>query len=461
MLFGPSRRRRTVVAIAVGSALVASPAALAAADDSFRTKSYAAPVALILSVILVAAFFDPKRPFRILHLDLLALLTFAVPHALLRAGEDSLVAPTTVPLLLYLLGRMLWIGFRPGPGAGPLLPLVSVKMLAVALLVLVGARVALNLDSDVSDVGYASVVGADRLTQGESIYEGDFPALARPGYVSGHGDTYGPLTYLAYVPFEHVFPWSGRWDSLPAAHAAAIGFDLLTILGLFLLGRTLQPERGRELGVALAFAWAAYPYSLLILFYNTNDALVSLFLVWTLVLVRMPAGRGAMLALGTAAKFVPGALAPLFATATSRRPRDILVFAPVFAGLLTLLVVPLLPDGGLRELYDRTLGYQADRASVFTVWYRFPALDPLQPLAQAAAAALAALVAFLPRTRTPLQVASLGAAVLIALQLAHSYWFVLYIPWWAPFVFVAVLARHQAKDAAVQEGELRVREIGP
>ena len=124
--------------------------------------------------------------------------------------------------------------FRSGPG--PLLPLVSTRTLTVALFVLLGVRVALNLDSGVIDVGYASVVGADRIAHGEGIYEGDFPLLTRPGYVGDHGDTYGPFTYFAYVPFEYAFPWTGSWDSLPAAHAAAITFDLLTVLGLFMLG---------------------------------------------------------------------------------------------------------------------------------------------------------------------------------------------------------------------------------
>ena len=58
-----------------------------------------------------------------------------------------------------------------------------------------------------------------------------------------HGDTYGPVAYLAYVPAVAVFGWSGKWDDLPAAHAAAILFDLLTLLGLFVLGRRLGGMR--------------------------------------------------------------------------------------------------------------------------------------------------------------------------------------------------------------------------
>ena len=35
-------------------------------------------------------------------------------------------------------------------------------------------------------------------------------------------------------------PWSGEWDDLPAAHGAALAFDLLTLGGLVLLGMRLR-----------------------------------------------------------------------------------------------------------------------------------------------------------------------------------------------------------------------------
>ena len=413
----------------------------AATAQAFRTKAYAAPVALILSLLLLAAFFDPRRPLRVLHLDLVVLLGFAVPHALYRGGAKAPVALMTFPLLVYLLGRMLYLGFRGRLSDEQLLPIVRARWLMVALALLIGLRVGLNIaDTEVADIGYASVVGADRISKGQSIYEGDFPPLIRPGYVSGHGDTYGPLMYYAYIPFEQVFSWSGSWDSLPAAHAAAIAFDLFTLLGLFVLGRTIRP--GGELAVALAFAWASYPYSFLILFYNTNDALMSALLVWALVLLTSVPKCALMLALATAAKIVPAALAPLLAMAPTRRPREVVGFSVIFIGVVALLLLPLLPDGGIREVYDRTLGFQADRTSPFTLWSLFPSLDRFRPIAVAAAIALAIVVAFVPRVKSQIQVAALGAAVLIAIQLAHGFWFVLYIPWWAPFVFTAVLGRY-------------------
>ncbi len=145
-----------------------------------------------------------------------------------------------------------------------------------------------------------------------------------------------------------------------------------------------------------------------------------------------------MLALGAAAKFGTAALAPLFATAEpERRWRGALAFAIAFALVAAAVVLPFVPDGGLRELYDRTLGYQATRNSPFSVWGQAPSLDFLQSLARAAVVALALGVAFYPRSKTPVQVAALAAAVTIAVQLTAAHWFYFYVVWFLPFVLVA------------------------
>ena len=50
-------------------------------------------------------------------------------------------------------------------------------------------------------------------------------------------DTYGPAAYESYIPGYLLFGWGGKWDTLPAAHFTAIAFDLLCLLGLWLVGR--------------------------------------------------------------------------------------------------------------------------------------------------------------------------------------------------------------------------------
>src|SRR4051812_40920308 len=228
-------------------------------SGAFAGKLNAPYVWIPLCLLFFLPFFDWRRPFRLLHLDLLVLLAFGASHFFFNRGEISTSVPLAYPVLGYLLLRLLWIGFRPAPSAFRF-PLSWAKpaYLACALVFLVGFRIALNVaDSNVIDVGYAGAIGADRITHGKPLYENSFPKD------NEHGDTYGPVDYLVYVPFEQVLPWSGRWDNVLPAHGAAIFFDLATLLGLLVLGRRLRAgPSGTALGVTLAYAWAAYPYTL-------------------------------------------------------------------------------------------------------------------------------------------------------------------------------------------------------
>src|SRR4051812_29729531 len=238
---------------------------------AFGRKAAAAYVWIPLLILFIVPFVDWRHPLRMRHLDLLALSSLSVSLAFFSHGNLAWSVPTTYPPLLYLLGRLLWIGLRGRdlqPTRGYLL--VPATWLAIATVFLVGFRIGLNLtDSNVIDVGYSGVIGADKISHGSDLY-GGWP------HDNEHGDTYGPVNYLTYVPFEQIWPWHGAWDDLPAAHGAAVVFDLLCLGGMFLLGRRL---RGPTLGVVLAYAWAAFPFTLFSLATNSNDALVAAFLI--------------------------------------------------------------------------------------------------------------------------------------------------------------------------------------
>ncbi|MEA2450475.1 MAG: hypothetical protein QOG63_2407 [Thermoleophilaceae bacterium] len=415
-------------------------------EGAFGSKVNAPYIWLPLCALFIAPFVYLRRPFRLLHFDLLVLLAFGASHVFFNRGEIDVSVPLAYPVLVYLLARLLWEGSRRSraAGRGPLIPYARPIWLAMALIFLVGFRIALNIaDANVIDVGYAGVIGADRITHGHGLYAGDFPKD------NEHGDTYGPVDYLVYVPFEQAFPWDGKWSDLPAAHAAAIFFDLVTLLGLLVLGRRLRAgPAGRDLGVVLAYAWAAYPYTLYALNSNSNDTLVAAALVWALVALRSPPARGVFVALGAAAKFVPLALAPLFATAShERRGRGALVFSVVLAVVVVAAFAPFVPHGGVRQIWDQTLGYQLGRESPFSIWGQHAGLAPLWTAVKVAAGLLALAVAFVPRRKTPVQVAALGAAVLVALQIAASHWFYLYVVWFAPLAFVAFMCRHVPERA--------------
>ncbi|MDX6607474.1 MAG: hypothetical protein QOD14_2014, partial [Solirubrobacterales bacterium] len=330
---------------------------------------------LPLCAIFVLGLLDWRRPFRLAHFDLLVIVAgFGLSHYFFNKGNIGLSVPLAYPPLLYLLTRALWLGFRRVKGSG-LRPSMPIAVLAIATVVLIAGRITLNaVDSNVIDVGYSGVIGADRIGDRKPIYD-NFPSDDQSG------DTYGPVAYYAYVPFEQALPWSGTWDDLPAAHAASIFFDLGTMVALFLLGRRFRRgRRGTDLGILLCFGWAACPYTAFALESNTNDALVSLTLAATLLCLTSAPARGIMLALSSMTKFAPLALGPLFATygatavsrdasATSgpvarfvrltgflrRYAKVVIPFTIAFAVTILVVCFQALQNPGLSTFWHRTL----------------------------------------------------------------------------------------------------------
>src|SRR4051794_4223260 len=403
---------------------------------------------LPLCVLFLAPFIDPRRPLRLIHLDLLALLGFSVSLAFFNHAKIEASVALVYPVLAYVFLRMLIAGFRPTETRDRLLPFAPRGLLVAGIVALVGFHTAyVATEGKVIDVGLAGVIGADRLVDGNEVYG--------PGASSGmpiRGDVYGPVNYVAYVPFEQAFPWSGHWDDVSAARAAALGFELLTALGLFALGRRVRagPE-GTTLGIALAYAWLAYPFTMYALGSSFNDGLVAFLIVCCLLALSSAPARGALSALAGLTKFGPLILAPLFAAGHGdRRPRTLVLFALAFLATAAIVAIPLLPDDGFRELYDRTLGYQASRGSPFSVWGQAPSLHFLQTASKVFALALAALFFFVPRRRTTIQVAALAAALLIAVQVTANHWFYPYVVWFAPLVLVALFAQRGGPNQAIE-----------
>ncbi len=398
---------------------------------AFGHKLNAPYVFLPLCALFLLGLIDWRRPWRLATLDLLVLLGFGVSNYFFNRAEIGLSVPLAYPPLLYLLARALWIGLRGG-GEG-VRPIWRASWLLVAALFLMGFRVGLNMaDSGAIDVGYAGVVGADRIAHGEPLYD-NFPTDV------SQGDTYGPVNYLAYVPAERIWPWSGTWDDLPAAHGATVAFDLLAFALLIWLGLRIRPgPPGRKLAATLAFGWAAYPYTAYALESNSNDTLVAVLLIAVLLALARPAARGVLAASVALTKFAPVILAPMLLT---YRSAGRLKFAAAFVLTAALLLAWPAIDPGLHTFYDRTIAYQADRSSPFSIWGQAPSLEPLRIAILAGIGLMAVAFAFWPRRKSLAQVAALGAALLIMLQLTAQHWFYLYIVWFYPFLLVALASR--------------------
>lgn len=444
---------------------------------------------LPLCVLFFVPFFDWRKPLRVLHLDLLVLLSFSVSLAFFNHANIGMSTPLAYPPLVYVLARMLMLARRPrGERVRSLRLLVPVPALAVGVVLLLGFRIALNvIDSNVIDVGYAGVIGAQRIADGRPMYT-HYPSD------NEHGDTYGPVNYESYVPFEQALGWSGHWDDLPAAHAAAIAFDLLAVALLFLLGRRV---RGPSLGIVLAYAWLSYPFTLFALESNSNDALTGALVLAALLAAawcplggrgRGPAGAGPgvwargwqryvrsawagmVAALAGLAKFAPLALAPLLASHSAgwqwrggvdlqgdgverhengtdrhggwvqrRRVWALGAFALGFGCAAALAFAPALAHDSLHTIFRRTLAYQSDRRSPFSIWGFYGHLGLAQAVVQGAAVALAIGIAAAPRRADLVGLSAAAAAVLVAVQLGMSHWFYLYIPWFFGAAMVALL----------------------
>lgn len=433
---------------------------------------------------LAAAFLiglaDLRRPLALRNLDLLALVSFSASWWFFNEGEIFTSVPLAYPPLVYLLLRMLWIGIRDRPvRAGR--PVWPVWALAIAAVFLAGLRFGLNVaDSNVIDVGYAGVIGAQRIVgQGEMPY-GHMPVHEGPecgpadanGNVrdriqtngrcesaNDRGDTYGPITYIAYIPGYLAFGWSGKWDSLPAAHFTALLFDALTLVGLALVGWRFGRAR---LAATLTFAWTAYPFTQYVSSTNSNDAIVPCFLVWGFWLVSSPLARGLFVGLASFAKFAALLVAPLWASYPTglRRPRAVALFVAGFllAAALGFWVLLLEPDPleAARAFYDRTFGFQLGRDSPFSIWNwgvypGYPDLGLWQAVLKVALVVSAFALAFVPRVKSELQLAALSAFLLVGFELVLTHWFYLYIPWFLPFVAFVLCATPRPLPQAAEE----------
>jgi hypothetical protein len=133
-----------------------------------------APLWLGFCALFFFGLADLRRPLSLRNLDLLALLSFSVSLWYFNRGDVFTSVPLAYPPMVYLLGRMLWSAGRGRLRTGAV-PVWPVWALAAAAVFAGGFRIGLNLQSsNVIDVGYSGVVGADRIARGQVPY-GNFP----------------------------------------------------------------------------------------------------------------------------------------------------------------------------------------------------------------------------------------------------------------------------------------------
>ena len=432
-----------------------------------------------LCLVFLVGLADLRRPLSLRNLDLVMLLSPTASLWFFNHGNVFTAVPLFYPLLVWVILRGIWIGATGrGSRARSVFP---VWVLLAAAVFLAGFRIGLNVqDSNVIDVGFSGVVGAERIVHGQAPW-GNFPIeddlkACGPADAAGEireriqtngrceaanpqGDTYGPVAYESYIPGYAIFGWTGKWDDLPAAHFTSIVFDILCMVGLWLVGRRFG---GARLAATLAFAWAAYPFTQYASSSNTNDALMPCFLIFGFWLVSSPVGRGAFAALSGWTKFASLVVAPMWATYPNGRPSWRFVASFVVATLAAFSILLLEPDPlhAARVFWDRTIAWQVGRESPFSLWdWRqyyargLPDLHVLQRVLQILVVVGAIAAAVVPRRKSPLQLAALTGALLAAFELVQTYWLYTYIVWFFPFAVIAVLAPAAVHAPAPVEDE--------
>jgi hypothetical protein len=423
-------------------------------------------------LLFIVGLIDVRRPFSIRTLDLLFLLSPTISLYYFNHGHVFAAVPWFYPALVWVVVRGAYIGATGR--ASPARSRWPAWVLLAATVFLIGFKVTLNWErSNVIDVGYSGVIGAERIVHGEAPW-GNFPIEGNlkacgPADAAGEtreriqtngrcesanpqGDTYGPTAYEAYIPAYAIAGWSGKWDFLPAAHLTAIGFDLLCLVGLWLVGLRFG---GLPLACTLGFAWAAYPFTQYATNSNTNDTIMPAFLIWGFWLVSAPVARGVLAALSGWTKFASLIVAPLWLTYPGRRPSGRFALGFLLATLVAFAVVLLEPSPlhELRVFFDRTIRWQIGRESPWSLWdwrqYHargLPDLHILQRVLQGALVAAALLVPFYPRRKSPLQLAALTAALLAGFEVVQTYWLYTYIPWFFGFAAIALLSHRHAQQ---------------
>ena len=402
-------------------------------------------VAVPSAACFVLGLLDWRRPWRVEHLDLLALAGF-FPVAMLISDDLAAAGLWLAAICLgWLFARMLGATF--GAWRMPeLRPSIGSRWLGLAILILLLARIGSVAGSNILDVGQASSLGAWRLLHGLHLY-GAVSWPGSGGFQIFRPDSYGPFAYYAYLPFAAIFPPA---PALVATLLPAVCFDALTLAGLYKLGLRLG---GRPLAQAFVFAYLLYPFPDLSLTAQTNDGLIAALCVWTIVVAtERPVARGLLVAAVALTKFLPALLALQFLGVRRGRRRYALTLAVALAAMLAW---PLITSGPA-QFFDSTLGYQLLQRGggvQFSIWTSMPHVAiAARPVLAAALVLVALSPMWRPPARDARQDAALAAALLIGAQLLLGYWFYNYLTWCYPLLIIAIIhARpgHEAADTPV------------
>jgi hypothetical protein len=388
----------------------------------------------------------------------------------------------TAVLLVLALVR----AFRPAVGRWA--PNLATPILIGLTVLLLASNTFLALMRHPDDAGIFSNVGGEHL-----LKTGTYPYGA-PALRGGAAATYGPVMYLAHIPFQLVLsPIAARLD--PDANAvlrrivvspypeymydgppflatklALLAFHYLGVAGLVFIGRKLAgPAVGW--GLACLYVGSAYVHGLggedwLIggMTYFSHIAPTALTILAFAALSR-PWLAGALLGTAAGALYYPAFLFPLWLGYYVWRRKGWFKFAAGFLVVCVVILgsVLLMTQGSENEsvlevIYQSTVGHQeaqdAYGSSTFSFWGTHPRMAAFwqKPFIQdwflfrpsfLIFTALVGASFFLVRGRTISQFAFLTAALILAVQLWKSHAGGTYVEWYYPFFLIGLLVQRR------------------
>jgi hypothetical protein len=396
------------------------------------------------------------RPAYLTLLDWVFWGVFAIGLALLVRAVGRVLHPLRTP-------------WTPNPGVPPL---------AVLAAILVAANLFIVLSRPPDDAGWFVNLGAQRLRERGRLPYGDPLLTATPGAA------YGPLLYVAHVPFQvllapdpvnQVSPSRPALDSgtpyylppLLATQLCTACFHLLGVATLFVLARRLADTR-TALGVVCLYCGSlavlgigGSPDSVAGLTFVSHIAPASMTLL-ALATFDRAALSGVLLAISTGIGFYPAFMAPAWLGYNWNDRARRLGFLAGFGFAAIVIAVGVYATSrpvGERSrigtiLYD-TVGHHTDPAgygsSPFGFWgqrggIRQVLSTPLvgsSGLTSPAWLAFLALIVgtfFLARGRSPTDLALLAGAVAIGATLVKPHATGTYLAWYYPLLLVGLFA---------------------
>ncbi len=446
-----------------------------------------------LLTILVAV--DFKSPFSWRNGGLLLLLAPSILLVDLIRFDRSYADPIKLSLLglaflgiflatIALLVRAIFGALKAEKR--PWTPNLPSSALLALLVLLLACNTLLALSRAPDDCGIYTNWGAKRLLETGKFPYGD-PALR-----GGAAATYGPILYVAHIPFQWVLSLA---DDSPEASGSAQGnvggrdskttappvlptkltllfFHFLGVAGLVIVGRQLV---GPALGWSLACLYCASPYVQGLggeQFFITGMTFISHIApasvtILAFALLNRPFWAGSMLGVAAGVLFYPAFFVPVWLGYYFWQGKDWRKFAAGFLVVCAVIGFSVLlmtesseGETNLAAIYESTVGHQESKAaygsSTFGFWGTHPRMaafwqQPLIPGWYLLKPSFLLFVVFLgasfflARGRSVPQFAFLIAAVAISIQLWKSHAGGTYIEWYLPFFLIGLLGQQSSE----------------